>query len=198
MGSCCGGNGDTLLKAKAILDQMPAEARAVDTIKAVDSQTVRMEFVGPQVGAITFFGKAREYRGGNNPTERFADIDPQDAARMEGSGQWRRVVVVPATVPVDSERQAAQWEKIEADEELLEEVSVTSDWLMPADESFEELAQEDTKYDSLEHLAEVISKEIISDAVPDIIERQLSGLPKSNPKPRKRGRPRKNRERISV
>lgn len=142
MGSCCGGNGDTLLKAKAILDQMPAEARGVDTVKAVDSQTVRMEFVGPQVGAITFFGKAREYRGGNNPIERFADVDPQDAARMEGTGQWRRVVVVPATVPVDSERQSAQWNWDDIDAQLLDEAVATSGYLMPFDE-FTELAQEE-------------------------------------------------------
>lgn len=142
MTSCCGGNGDSLLKAKMILDRMPAEARAVDTIKAVDSQTVRMEFVGPQIGAITFFGKTREYRGGNNPIERFADVDPQDAMRMEGTGQWRRVVVVPATVPADDERKAAQWERDEIDAELPEEVAMTSDWLMPADE-LAALAQEE-------------------------------------------------------
>ena len=169
MGSCCGGNGDTLLKAKAILDQMPAETRAVDTIIAVDSQTVRMEFVGPQVGAITFFGKAREYRGGNNPIERFADIDPQDAVRMEGTGQWRRVVVVPATVPVDDERQASQWENDEVEAELFKEFAATSNWLMPPDESVV-LAEDDIEAEEDE--------------------------PKPRKRGRPKGRTKKNRERI--
>jgi hypothetical protein len=40
---------------------------------------VRIEYFGPRTGAVTYFGKRRKYRFGNNPTDRFQDVEPEDA-----------------------------------------------------------------------------------------------------------------------
>lgn len=106
MGSCCPGNGDAVMAAKqailaaeaamrgdpALVGRPAPEQRFEQTSGLVD--VVRMEFIGEQIGAKTFFGvdgASRQYRGGNNPFERFADVSPRDVAKLESTSEWRRV-----------------------------------------------------------------------------------------------------------
>lgn len=94
MGSCCGGNGDAILAARfAIGGGQTFDAPTPDTLPGV----VRMEFIGPQVGAITFFGAngRHQYRGGNNNMDRYVDVQPEDVRHLEGSGHWRVVTRAP-------------------------------------------------------------------------------------------------------
>lgn len=105
MGNCCPGGGEAILAAKRALEGPPgtftdtgAAAKPVPT-SDLRPKVQRMEFIGPQVGAITFFGaNGRQYRGGNNPLERFCDIFADDADRLAATGLWR-FVELPVAQP---------------------------------------------------------------------------------------------------
>ena len=92
MGSCCGGSGDAILAAKAALQGMMAAP--------VPEGKARLEYIWDNVGAITFMGKHREYRGGNNDLERFIDADEEDVLKLVNSGRWKQVIVTQIAQPV--------------------------------------------------------------------------------------------------
>jgi hypothetical protein len=51
-----------------------------------------MEFIGDQFGPITFFGsKGKEYRGGKEIENHFAEVLAEDVKRLELSGKWQVV-----------------------------------------------------------------------------------------------------------
>jgi hypothetical protein len=51
-----------------------------------------MEYTGKNTGAVTFSGThGRSYRGGANPTNRFANVHKDDVERMTNTGKWRVV-----------------------------------------------------------------------------------------------------------
>jgi len=90
MSSCCGGNADTLLAAKAALARAngPAGAEAaflpIQSAASEGPSTARLKFIGKQRGAMTFVGKpsGRQYRFGNNALEQYGDVDPRDVAHF--------------------------------------------------------------------------------------------------------------------
>ena len=101
MGGCCGGNGDAILAAKRALEGAPPPEME-QTRSLVDGeplggvqrpQTVRLEFVGDQVGAMGYRSQdgRREYRGGNNPHDKYINALPEDVEWLESFGVWRRV-----------------------------------------------------------------------------------------------------------
>lgn len=109
--SCCGGNADALLAAKAAWTGTPAEKAGGLTNRQTTlgrgvtpvpfdpnvTQSVRMEFTGSRSGAVTYHGargSGRQYRGGNNPINRFHNVHPEDVAPLEATGDWRRVAPV--------------------------------------------------------------------------------------------------------
>jgi len=47
-------------------------------------ETVRMEYSGPRVGAVTFHGRRRKYRFGNNAVDRYDDVNPEDVDMFLG------------------------------------------------------------------------------------------------------------------
>ena len=85
MGNCCGGDGGAaIIAAKEALTGMTIKAAPVNT------GMVKMEFVGDQFGPITFFGsKGKEYRGGKNIEDRYAEVLAEDVKRLELSGKWK-------------------------------------------------------------------------------------------------------------
>ena len=103
MRSCCGGNSDAVLIAKQRINNaygLDAPYRGLTegglTEERLDpvlaTQVIRMEFVGDTQGAITFFGKeGRQYRGGANPHDRYADVNSEDVVILELSGKWIRL-----------------------------------------------------------------------------------------------------------
>lgn len=104
MAKCCGGNGAAIMAAKQAFSGVLPERESGLSIRrttkgngaqpVVDTSlpVVRMEFIGQRTGAVTYRGlNNREYRGGNNAQNRFANVHPADVAVLEGSGQWRRV-----------------------------------------------------------------------------------------------------------
>jgi len=94
MSNCCGGNGDALLAAKNALNGM--------VIEVVPAGQARLEYIGVNVGAITFFGKhGAEYRGGNNDEDRYINAHEDDVQRLIDSGKWR---MIQAGIRDDTER----------------------------------------------------------------------------------------------
>ena len=108
MASCCGGNADTLLAAKAAIAAANAptgtEAAFLPQthIAAEGPPTARLKFTGPQRGAITYVGRpsGRQYRFGNNPLEQYGDVDPRDVEYLLNFGVFElvsqpRVPIIP-------------------------------------------------------------------------------------------------------
>lgn len=113
MGGCCGGNGAAIMAAKQAFAGVLPEQQSGLTIRRtskgngaapmVDTEApvVRMEFIGLRSGAVTYRGqRGREYRGGNNAQNRFANVHPEDVAALESTGLWRRLgISVSASAP---------------------------------------------------------------------------------------------------
>lgn len=102
MSSCCGGNADIVLAAKAALDRAngPAGAWLPGAAPAAANEgppVARMRFTGPNRGAITYRGRVsgQSYLGGNNPLDQYADVDPRDVEYLVSLGVWE-VVQQPA------------------------------------------------------------------------------------------------------
>lgn len=108
MPGCCGGNGDALLQARSLIQSLQEQdgrsrgsllpdGSDMTEVTQVLPSVVRMEFVGPQVGAVTFFGRQQgaQYRGGRDPLFRYCDVQPDDVAHLEATGSWRVVTRPP-------------------------------------------------------------------------------------------------------
>lgn len=100
MGCCNGGNQQA---ASAALNDMVgfATGGAVQmSALPVQGATVRMEFIGNQMGAQTFYGKesGRAYRAGRELLARFHDVDPRDVEHFVNGGMFRVVDAVVNTV----------------------------------------------------------------------------------------------------
>ncbi len=86
MSSCCGGNGNAVIEAKRRLGEITM------AIVDIEDGYVRMEFIGPQVGGMTFFGGlGRKYKGGNNPEERYERVHKDDVEKLALSSYWKAV-----------------------------------------------------------------------------------------------------------
>lgn len=100
MSSCCGGNGAGIIEAKKRLGEI--QMTIIDAPDAI----VRMEFIGPQVGGITFHGKNnKHYVGGNNNLERYAQVNAEDVDKLASTTLWRVVTkqqVVDAVAASDA------------------------------------------------------------------------------------------------
>lgn len=107
MSQCCGGNGDAVLEAKAAIERsyqinegMAGVSRVeyqerVQQQSGITPQWVRMEFINQERrGSVTYFGKDnRQYRGGYNDHDRYADVHPSDVQKLEVTGHWRVIHV---------------------------------------------------------------------------------------------------------
>lgn len=99
MANCCGGNGDAILRAKAVLAQangelpFAPEAPALVESGITEPAVIRLEFTGPNKGAIPYRGMAtgQTYYGGDNVHDKFANVDPKDVAHLVSLGVWRVV-----------------------------------------------------------------------------------------------------------
>lgn len=98
MAKCCGGNGDAILAAKAMLEGAPL---ATTDYEVAPEGVVRMEFTGNQVAPVWYHGTGggRRYYAGNNPNDKYHNADPADVDRLLGTGKFR-VISRPAVVPV--------------------------------------------------------------------------------------------------
>src|SRR5690349_14740445 len=67
-----------------------------------EQKTIRLEFIGPQQGAITYRGPSgREYRAGNNNTDRFIEVLQEDAAHLLQFAEFQLAPPVPPIPAID-------------------------------------------------------------------------------------------------
>lgn len=106
---CCGGNGAAVEAANAALNDMIefATGGAVQaTAIPIEHGGVRMEFIGDQLGAQTFYGKGSKlpYRAGREHGARFHNVDPRDVEYFLSLGLFRIVEPEPlmASAVVDA------------------------------------------------------------------------------------------------
>ena len=82
--SCCGG---------------PSRVGALPTLRAaiinqeapVAENKVRMAFTGTQAGSMFWTVDGVQYRGGNNATDKYADVDKEHVKTLEATGVWKKV-----------------------------------------------------------------------------------------------------------
>ena len=113
MGSCCGGNGRPIEDAKRYLGLLAphpleqlAQSAQQEPRGVQEPESMRMEFIGPEVGAISVRCKSgATYRGGNNTHDRYANVLRDDVQFLLDTGKWRIVsrpqpVSSPSPVPI--------------------------------------------------------------------------------------------------
>lgn len=107
MGSCCGGNADPVLRAKAA---MGIPVNGVSANGAVSpAGSVRLEYLGENLGGIPYKANGRMYIGANNDVEKYVDARPEDVEPLERTGRWRVVDGNTGMVILEYAGQASQW-----------------------------------------------------------------------------------------
>ena len=90
---CCGGSDSAgiIMQAKQELaGQLPGGNKNMNT--QIDPNVkVRMEYFGTRIGAVTYHGKRRHYRFGNNPIDRYDDVNPEDVEILLRQADFRVV-----------------------------------------------------------------------------------------------------------
>lgn len=141
MGQCCGGNGDAVLEAKAAIERsyqisegMTGVSRTeqqerVQQQSGIAPQWVRMEYVGPHTGAVTYFGReSRQYRGGRNPNDQFEDVHPADVQKLEVTGHWKVIHVQAEKVEeIVIEPESIEIQEIEIPLQMTESIETVRD-----------------------------------------------------------------------
>lgn len=101
---CCSGNNHAVVST-ALNDMVSIATGGVaqrtnGAIPPQPSATIRMEFIGNQQGAQTFYGKGSglPYIAGRDPRSRFHDVDPRDVEHFTNGGMFRVVEGVDNTV----------------------------------------------------------------------------------------------------
>jgi hypothetical protein len=80
------------MQAKQDLDGwLPGGNGNMNTQIDLNAEKVRMEYFGPRVGAVTYHGKRKKYRFGNNPIDRYDDVNPEDVEKLSGQADFRVV-----------------------------------------------------------------------------------------------------------
>ncbi len=87
---CCGGGGQMIMQAKREINELGGSNNMNIQIDP-GVETVRMEYFGPRVGAVTFHGKRRKYRFGNNAVDRYDDVNPEDVEMFLGQPHFEIV-----------------------------------------------------------------------------------------------------------
>lgn len=97
---CCGSDPTVEVAAAAALNDMLnfATNGVVEHATLIpEGTTVRMEFIGEQMGAMTFYGRGtgQQYRAGREPTSRYHDVAIPDVEHFVGLGLFRVVEAAP-------------------------------------------------------------------------------------------------------
>jgi glycosyltransferase involved in cell wall biosynthesis len=105
---CCSGSPQIIAAANDALGDMVSLATGGVVSQAApvpDNGLVRMEFIGDQAGAQSFYGKGsgRLYRAGREPLSRFHDVDPRDVEHFVALGLFRVVAADPIANVVEEQ-----------------------------------------------------------------------------------------------
>jgi len=90
-GCCPGSGGSVIMQAKQDLDGWLPGGNGNMNTQIDPNVKVRMEYFGPRVGAVTYHGKRKKYRFGNNPIDRYDDVNPEDVEILLKQTDFREV-----------------------------------------------------------------------------------------------------------
>jgi len=114
-----------------------------------DAKMARLEYIGDNVGAISFTVNGRTYRGGNNATNKFIDVRPEDVGHLVNTGRWIVIdnarVSTPVATPLPVKVVATDQPRTESEKQQLAELT-----LMAAKRKAEEMATEADLLDEIE------------------------------------------------
>jgi hypothetical protein len=80
------------MQAKQDLDEgLPGGKGNMNTQIDPSAKKVRMEYFGKRIGAVTYHGKRKHYRFGNNPINRYDDVNPEDVEILLRQADFRVV-----------------------------------------------------------------------------------------------------------
>lgn len=94
MAKCCGGHGAALARIRAA-KELNTTVKAEQVSAPVPEGFVRMQFIGPQRGPVTYYANGRAYVGANTDNHRYVNAKAEDIGRLEAMGVWHRVRVQP-------------------------------------------------------------------------------------------------------
>lgn len=94
----CGDNGRAIIQAKQAMGVLLAPDIPEPT---PHENVVRMEYIGANVGAITFHGYISRtvYRGGLDPSVKYINADPRDVEHLTLTGSWKAIAPMPKPAP---------------------------------------------------------------------------------------------------
>jgi glycosyltransferase involved in cell wall biosynthesis len=127
MGGCCGGSSALpIIQAKRAIVGTSVQQNYIPDEDG-NIMTVRMEYIGENVGSISFRGQHKVYRGGNNALHKFIDADGVDADSLVSTGRWKIISTgreQPVSQPVvpqktEAELRAEVQAKMKKDREML-------------------------------------------------------------------------------
>jgi hypothetical protein len=88
MSGCCpSSGGNVIIQAKNALDGLGGNGNMNTQIDP--NIKVRMEYFGPRIGAVSYHGKRRIYRFGNNAIDRYDEVNPEDVETLLGQPNFR-------------------------------------------------------------------------------------------------------------
>ena len=90
VGCCSGSGGSTIIQAKRDLDGLGGNGNMNAQIDP-NAEMVRMEYFGPRIGAVTYHGKRRHYRFGNNAIDRYNDVNSEDVETLLSQPGFRMI-----------------------------------------------------------------------------------------------------------
>lgn len=113
-GTCCGGGGVSLEVVRILANKNRSFPRTESTESgeiSMSEDTVRMEYIGSNFGGRTFTHVnskklSKSYRGGSNPSNKYANANPGDVDLLELTGMWQALgnsePVSPASVDIET------------------------------------------------------------------------------------------------
>jgi glycosyltransferase involved in cell wall biosynthesis len=108
---CCGGSAPVVQAAHEALNDMLdfATGGTLSAASPVENGAIRMEFVGDQLGAQSYYGKGSKllYRAGREMGSRFHDVDPRDVEYFLSLGLFRIVAPEPLMAAAVAEPEMA-------------------------------------------------------------------------------------------
>ena len=105
MSPCCGQGGEAILDAKRAIGLIPREAPVLVELP----NEVRLEYIGPFMGTITFDVNGRQYRGAKGDRiNQFINAPREDVEKLTATRQWRVITPPNGAGQVHTEMQPIQ------------------------------------------------------------------------------------------
>jgi glycosyltransferase involved in cell wall biosynthesis len=85
--TCCGGNAPTIsLTAHQLSQQHPDPEQLAESVAPAADGKIRMKYIGPMTGSFYITGRpsGKQYQAGNNPYNKYLNVEPSDVNHLLG------------------------------------------------------------------------------------------------------------------